>query len=164
MWQFFIFLLVASVLHINSAKILPTSQKSDEDPYRLPSTVLPQSYAVTIIVEEDFAQKGVFTGSVTINLNVVEDVQEIALHARFLEIDEDKVELTCGSTTNLFESLRNETDYHKIFVKAKDVISSKSSCILKFQNFKGELHDDMNGFYRSWYEDENGEIQSVIIK
>lgn len=159
MWYFFTIFFALSSLATSSAKTVPLLQRADEDPYRLPTTVLPESYAVTIIVEEDFALKGAFTGSVTINIKIVEEVEEITLQARFLEIDEDKVELTCGNATNLFESLRNETEYHKIFVKAKNLIPAETSCTLKFEDFKGELHDDMNGFYRSWYENENGEIE-----
>lgn len=160
MWLLPILLFVTTAFYESSAKTLPLSQRADEeDPYRLPKTVLPDSYAVTIVVEDDFAQKGVFTGSVSINLRTVEDVEGITLHARFLAINEEKVELTCGSATNLFESLSNETDYHKIFVKAKNTIAAGTSCTLKFEDFAGELQDDMNGFYRSWYENENGEIE-----
>lgn len=155
MWLPFTFYLLTAA----SAKILPVTQKSDDDPYRLPNTVLPESYTVTITVEENFAVEGVFTGSVSIDLNVIEDVEEIILHARFLELDEEKVQLTCGNTTNLFDSLGNETDYHKISVKARNVLPKGTSCTLKFEDFKGQLQDDMNGFYRSWYENENGEIE-----
>lgn len=160
MWLLSILLLATASFYTSSANTLPLSQKADEeDPYRLPKTVLPESYAVTIVAEEDFATKGVFTGSVSINLKTVEDVEEITLHARFLAINEDKVELTCGNATNLFDSLSNETDYHKISVKAKNVIPAGTSCTLKFEDFAGELQDDMNGFYRSWYKNENGDVE-----
>lgn len=147
MWLLYLLILVASTTALN------------EDPYRLPKTVSPESYAVTITVKENFATEGVFTGSVTINLNIIQNVQNITLHARFLQINESRIVLTCGDNRNIFQSLTNETDYHKIYVKADSLISAGSSCTLKFEEFEGELQDDMNGFYRSWYENENGTIE-----
>lgn len=163
MWLSQSIVLLIAVSHlftISSAKTLPVLQRADanDDPYRLPKSVLPESYTVTIIAEENFAEKGEFTGSVSIQLTIVESVAEIVLHARFLEIDISKVVLTCGSVTdNIFESLTSNSSYHKISIKAKSELTSGSSCTLKFEEFKGELQDDMNGFYRSWYENENGE-------
>lgn len=159
MWASCAFLLVATSVAISAKTVSVPQRAENEDPYRLPKTVLPESYALTIIAEYNFALTGDFSGSVSIAIRTVEDVEEITLHARFLEINEDKVELTCGNTTNLFESLRNETDYHTIFVKAQNVIPAGTSCTLKFGEYTGKLMDDMNGFYRSSYQNENGETE-----
>lgn len=157
MLAWFLFFLGGSILHTPLA--LDTIAIQKNDPYRLPSSVLPEHYAISIIVEENFHQKGIFTGSVAINLNVVQDLEEIILHANGLEIDENKIQVTCGNTSELFESLTNNTDYHKLIIKAKSLIPAGTSCILKFEDYEGVLLDDMIGFYRSWYQDENGEIE-----
>lgn len=138
-----------------------SSLRSDEDPYRLPTTVLPTAYTVTIVVEDDFAPNGVFTGSVSIELQVQEEIEEFTLHARDLDIDESKIQLTCGESANIFKSLTYEEDYHKITVAATVVIKAESSCNLKIEDYKGQLKDDMNGFYRSSYENADGKIEFV---
>lgn len=146
---------------IEASESVDLNARADEDdPYRLPTSVVPTHYTITLILKENFGPEGVFTGSVAINLNIVESVQEITLQAQYLTINENDITLTCGgSNTNLFSSLSNDTAYYKITVRSSAVLTAGSSCILSILNYEGILADDMQGLYRSSYTNKDGEVE-----
>lgn len=137
-----------------------TIRADEDDPYRLPTSVVPRSYTLVLILQENFGPNGVFSGSVSITLDIQEAVQEITLQAQYLAINSNNIILTCDSSTeSLFESLSNDTAYHKITIRSKSQIAAGSSCTLQINNYEGILDDDMRGLYRSSYTNQNGEIE-----
>lgn len=147
--------------NIRLIEVPEESLRADEDdPYRLPTSVLPKSYSITLKLEEDFGPNGVFTGSVSIVLEVQEAVSEIVLHAQYLDIKEENVILNCnGDNANLFSSLTNATSYHKITIVSSSQIVAGSSCTLQINDYSGILDDDMRGLYRSSYTNKDGEVE-----
>lgn len=135
--------------------------RDDDDPYRLPTTILPENYTINLQLEENFGPNGVFQGSVSINFRTYADVDQITLHARYLDIDSSQITITCGNdeTTNLFSSLSNSTTYHTITLNITTPIVSDTACVLSIDNYRGLLTDDMAGFYRSSYTNEAGETE-----
>lgn len=132
----------------------------EDDPYRLPTSVLPTHYTIKLTLQDNFGPNGVFTGSVEISLNIVEAVQQITLHSQDLTIDANKINLVCnGGNTNLFSSLSNDTSYSKITIASTVVLAAESTCTLQINDYVGILNDDMNGFYRSSYTNKNGETE-----
>lgn len=130
------------------------------DPYRLPTSIVPRNYTITLVLKENFGPDGVFTGSVVINLDILETVQTITLQAQYLTIKPDSISLTCGNNiTNLFYSLTNDTAYHKIIISSTEELTAGSSCVLQILNYEGVLDDDMRGLYRSSYTNKNGETE-----
>lgn len=137
-----------------------TVRADEDDPYRLPTAVLPTYYAIKLVLNENFGPNAVFSGSVSINLNVQETVQQITLHAQYLTINSSNVILTCGtSEDNLFSSLTNDTAYHKITIVSTTEIAAGTSCVLQINDYEGILADDMRGLYRSSYTNKDGEIE-----
>ena len=61
------------------------SQEVDESAYRLPRTVLPRRYELTIEPDLDAAR---FTGEEAVAIEVVEAVDEIVVNVKELDIDE----------------------------------------------------------------------------
>lgn len=130
------------------------------DPYRLNTTVYPQSYTLTLRLEENFGSTQVFIGNVTIDVTVREDTNLIQLHSKYLTIPEEGVTLFCdGNTTNLFAGLEFGEEYEMLYVNTVGVVQAGSVCELSFNGFSGVLADDMYGLYRSYYLDEN--LQTV---
>lgn len=128
------------------------------DPYRLNTTVFPQTYTLTLRLEENFGSTQLFIGNVTIDVTVREDTNLIQLHSKYLTIPEEGVGLFCdGNTTNLFEGLEFGEEYEMLYVTTLDVVQAGSVCVLSFNGFSGVLADDMYGLYRSYYLNENGQ-------
>lgn len=135
------------------------STRDDTDPYRLATTVYPESYVVSLKIEDNFGPAGVFEGNVSITLRTYAAVNAITLHANLLDIDTSSINLFCGNQTNLFDSLSNDSTYHFITIQATGEIANNTECTLEFYNFAGQLTDDMQGFYRSSYTNANGETE-----
>lgn len=137
-----------------------TLQLLEDDPYRLPTSVVPRNYTIQLVLNENFGPNGVFSGSVQIALEVLEAVEKITLHAQDLTINLGNIILMCGEdSTNLFSSLSNDITYHKITITSSRQIVAGSSCTLQINNYQGILDDDMRGLYRSSYTNKNGETE-----
>lgn len=136
------------------------STRDDSDAYRLPTTVLPENYTVTLKLEDNFGTTGVFEGNVSITLRTYAAVNSITLHANLLNIDSTNINLFCGgSQINIFSSITNDSTYHFITINTLTEIASDTECTLEFYNYSGQLMDDMQGFYRSSYTNSDGEIE-----
>lgn len=136
----------------------------NDDPYRLPITVLPEHYEVILKLDENFGSTAVYTGSVKINISTTTAVQEIILHSKYLDINVTQTYLTCGEITYSADT-NNISDYEMIslVLSPTNTIPAGSSCLLEFREFTGLLGDDMYGFYRSYYTDENDQTVYVFL-
>ncbi len=115
---------------------------TSEADYRLPRTVVPSHYDIEIAPDLAAAS---FAGTVTIDATVVEPTATIVLNAIELEIDGDQVlvpHVTLESATER-AILTLDAD-----LQPGDITLSLS--------FHGVLNDDLRGFYRSTYDDPDG--------
>src|SRR4051794_16136024 len=112
------------------------------DPYRLPRTILPRRYEVTL--EPELAA-ATFSGDVRIDLDVTERVDQIVMNAIELDIKAVTVE---GAVVPF--SLDHETE--RLFIDVPLETGSRSVSI----SFDGVLNDKLRGFYRSTYKDDDG--------
>ncbi len=118
-----------------------------QSPYRLPRTVLPSQYQVSLSPTLDDAS---FTGSVTISAEATQAVNEIVLNA--IELDIHSVEVN-GSPVSF--SLNEELE--RLII---DAAVSPGPITLHI-SFTGTLNDKLRGFYRSTFTDENGAIRTI---
>ena len=118
-----------------------------QSPYRLPRTVLPSQYQVSLSPTLDDAS---FTGSVTISAEATQAVNEIVLNA--IELDIHSVEVN-GSPVAF--SLNEELE--RLII---DAAVSPGPITLHI-SFTGTLNDKLRGFYRSTFTDENGAIRTI---
>ena len=89
------------------------TEAPERDAHRLPGAVLPRRYQVELRPDLD---AGEFSGTVTIDVEVVEPTDRIVLHALDLEIDAAEVESTSGHTAHIDAevSVTSEPDAEQI--------------------------------------------------
>jgi puromycin-sensitive aminopeptidase len=115
------------------------------DPYRLPRHALPTRYDVHLEPDLDRAS---FEGSVTVDVDIVDDATELMLNAAELTIHE----VTVDGEAAPFE-LDEKTE--RVTIALSPPRLAGSSAKLGFR-FTGILNDKLRGFYRSTYTDEAG--------
>lgn len=120
---------------------------TDLDPYRLPLTILPSKYRVSLVPDLDNAS---FTGTVTINADASTDTDIIVLNAIELEIHSVAVN---GESRqfSLDESLERLTITG----------GAKQGPLTIDISFTGILNDKLRGFYRSTFVDDNGLTRTI---
>ncbi|KAH7264907.1 peptidase family M1-domain-containing protein [Fusarium redolens] len=117
----------------------------------LPKNVKPLHYDLTL--EPNF-ETFKYEGTVVIDFDVVEDSTSIALNTVEIDIHETLVEAN-GATVSSSPTLDYNKDTQTTTVNFDKTIPAGQKARLT-QRFTGTLNDDMAGFYRSSYKDENG--------
>ncbi len=124
------------------------------DPDRLPTTVVPSAYRLRL---EPDLESASFIGRVEIDVVVAEPTSTVVLNAHQLELDAPSVRADDGPTTQgtvtLDENLQRAT---LAFPTALAVGSHTVSL-----TFRGVLNDELAGFYRSTFEDEDGTTHTI---
>ncbi|KAK3564167.1 hypothetical protein QTP86_009424 [Hemibagrus guttatus] len=142
----------------------PTTSASNEpwDRFRLPDTLSPDSYDVTLWprlkpVAEDFYM---FTGKSSVVFKCVKETDLILIHANKLILtSKATLSMPNGSPAPSITSERtiNQTQYFVFHLSEK----LKAGEWYKLHTeFKGELANDLGGFYRSEYEVNN--VKKVV--
>jgi len=117
----------------------------------LPKNVRPLHYDLTL---EPNLETFKYEGTVTIDLDVVEDTKSISLNTFEVDIHETKV--TSGSTVvSSSPKISYDEDSQTTKVEFDQTIPAGSKAKL-FHKFTGTLNENMAGFYRSSYKDEKG--------
>lgn len=117
------------------------------NPFRLPRTVLPSRYEVSLTPDLDAAS---FTGTVLISAVATEAVPEIVVNAIELEIASVTVNGIAASFTLHEESER--------LIISSDI--AKGPCDIAIA-FTGILNDKLRGFYRSTFTDDSGVVRTI---
>ncbi len=117
------------------------------NPYRLPRTVLPRRYDVTL---DPNLSTATFSGSVTIEAEVVNPTHEVVMNAKELTV----ASVLVNGVDSSF-SLHEDTER---LVISSDV--QQGPCTITIE-FTGILNDKLRGFYRSTFTDDNG-VERVI--
>ncbi|KAF2764464.1 hypothetical protein EJ03DRAFT_385927 [Teratosphaeria nubilosa] len=117
----------------------------------LPKNVKPLHYDLTLEPNFEAFQ---YEGTVSIELDVLEDTKSISLNTFALDVLETKV--SSGSTViSSSPTLSYDDDSQTTKVSFDQTIPAGSKATL-FHKFTGTLNDNMAGFYRSSYKDEKG--------
>ncbi|HLY84737.1 MAG TPA: M1 family metallopeptidase, partial [Acidimicrobiales bacterium] len=122
--------------------------------YRLPRTIEPQRYELTLTPDLDDAT---FAGEARVEVRVNEPVQEVVLNAVELEIH--SAELVAEDGTRLGGHVTLD-DVEERAIIALDGIAAPGPWYLHL-TFTGILNDKLHGFYRSTFKDEDG-VERVI--
>jgi len=136
-----------------------TAVREEMDVFRLPNNTEPISYTLDVQTFID-PQNNQFTfaGTVNITIRVKTSTEELTLNVDDLKINQ--IDVTTDSTTKV--------EVTKNYVVAKNeqlIIQLKSPGLIadRVYNVKiaysGELRNDMTGFYKSWYKDEDGNVK-----
>ena len=120
---------------------------------RLPSTVVPQLYDISLSLDMDTFQ---VTGLVNILCSVEDTVDYIALHAKNMTIPSDGHHLLRGGREVPHNSVIYPENDFFIFNLTSPMKPGSINIILQFGY---SLRQELNGFYRSSYTDETGKVQ-----
>lgn len=122
----------------------------------LPKNVKPLHYDVTF--EPNF-ETFKYEGTVVIDFDVVEDTTSISLNTVELEILETNVEAN-GAVVTSSPTVEYTKDTQTTKVSFDQTIPAGQKARLT-QRFTGILNDDMAGFYRSSYKDDDGNTKYI---
>src|SRR4249919_3458503 len=126
-----------------------------EDPYRLPRTVIPSRYDLT--VQPDLGQ-ATFSGSEDVALIVEQPVERVLLNAVDLEIDDGWLAYDDGTVLRL-EHVDLDPDLQRAALSFEaPVVAGEWTLHLEF---RGVLNDKLRGFYRSTYTDDVGHTHTI---
>ena len=125
----------------------------DADPYRLPRTVVPSRYDLTLRPDLDAAT---FEGTVRIDVDVTEPVTEVVLNAIELEVDEASV-VVGSERRDAAVALDEATERLTLTV---DEALPAGRAVVELA-FRGILNDKLRGFYRSTFTDEDGRERTL---
>ena len=127
------------------------------DPYRLPRTVVPSRYALTI--EPDIAG-ATFSGEEAVAVEILEPVTEVVLNSVGLEIDEAWFERAeDGDRRDAIVTLDESTERALLSL---DAVADPGAWVLHAR-FRGLLNDKLVGFYRSTFTDDAGDEQALAV-
>ena len=126
----------------------------EEAHYRLPRTVVPSRYELTL--EPDLAE-GTFTGSELVTVSVEEPVDEIVLNADDLELGGGSLEGP-GGTLEITE-IRLDAETERAHLSLSGT-AGPGEWRLSL-DFRGRLSDQLEGFYRSTYKDDAGQTHVI---
>jgi puromycin-sensitive aminopeptidase len=121
----------------------------DSAPYRLPRTVVPERYELTLSPDLDDA---VFSGESRVRLQVNEPVAELVLNA--VELDIQTAELTADAGARLVGTVRLDEAEQRALI---DLDGTATPGVWHLHlTFSGTLNDKLRGFYRSTFKDADG--------
>lgn len=126
---------------------------------RLPLDLIPESYVVDLrpILEADADGKYWFFGSSSVRYRCENPTKHVVIHTTKLEFTEDDVSLTSGgSNVDVANTMFYEPNQYFVVETAENCVKGQMYT-LAFNNFKGELADDLDGLYRSEYDKSTGE-------
>lgn len=135
-----------------------TTGREKMDVFRLPNNTEPISYTLDVQTFIDPQNNQfTFTGNVIITIRVKISTEELILNVDDLKIN--LIEVTDSSTE--VEVIENyvvvKNEQLIIRLKAPGLIADRVY-VVKIA-YSGELRNDMTGFYKSWYKDEENKVK-----
>jgi puromycin-sensitive aminopeptidase len=122
--------------------------------YRLPRTVLPQRYELTLTPD---LKAFTFDGRESVDVSITESVDEIVLNADELEIRSARLVGTDGAER--VGAISYDADNERAIIHLD--AAAEAGCWRLELEFRGILNDKLAGFYRSTYRDETGQQQII---
>ncbi|KAH8327116.1 hypothetical protein KR074_003127, partial [Drosophila pseudoananassae] len=131
--------------------LVPGLAWAEEDHYRLPSALEPQHYDLRVLTHLDGGQQR-FEGSVKIRLLAREATRNMTLHARNLDMIDDRTSVTSREETNCVISIETDDLYDFYTLHLCEELRAGEVYQLEM-HFRAELNDSNSGYYRSNYTD-----------
>jgi len=122
---------------------------------RLSKNVVPSNYNLKLVPD---LEKFTFTGTVDINIEIVQETEKIELNCIDIDI---KSALFAGESTFPSSEIKYDKEEEKANIHFAVKLPIGKAC-LKME-FTGELNDKMKGFYRSKYTNNAGEEKYLAV-
>lgn len=132
----------------------PASATTESNPYRLPISVTPSHYNIHIRPD---LESETFTGNVDISIDATENVSEIVLNAK--EIELKSARLVGGGSTIEASDFTYDEELERVTIHL-DGEATSGSYTLSI-DFDGILNRKLAGFYISTFTDESGEERKI---
>jgi len=132
------------------------SPATPSDPYRLPRSVVPSHYNLTLEPDLDAAT---FAGNVSIDVEVTEPVDEILVNAADLDIASARLVGPNGTEVTGIVTLDLERE--RAIIDLEDALAPGAWRL--DIGFTGVLNDKLVGFYRSTYVDDDGISHTLAV-
>ncbi len=126
-----------------------------DSPYRLPRTVIPSRYEISLEPDLEAAS---FTGTVAIEVDINEQTSDIWLNAAELELHSASLEPVGGPPTDVASITLHEQDERAELTLGE--AASPGRYVLRI-NFTGILNDKLRGFYLSRFTDSAGQERLI---
>jgi puromycin-sensitive aminopeptidase len=126
-----------------------------EERYRLPRTVVPSRYDLTLEPDLD---AGTFDGAVAVAIEVLEPVTEIVLNANELRLGDATLTAADGRAIEISKILTDDDAERATADLAETADPGEWTLSI---SFRGELNPRLTGFYRSTFQDEDGTTQVI---
>ncbi len=127
---------------------------AEELRYRLPRTVVPRRYDLTLEPDLD---AGTFSGSEAVTIEIQEPIEEIVLNAADLDVGPARLNGRDGTIDVASIRLDPETERLHLVL---DGSATAGEWTLHL-DFRGSLSEQLQGFYRSTYQDEDGATRTI---
>ncbi|XP_058986516.1 aminopeptidase N-like [Musca domestica] len=121
--------------------------------YRLPTAIKPDRYKLKVITHLENPANLTFNGQVSIRFNVLEETNNITLHAQNLTIDENRIQLKSYGDKKYRlckESVQTVTEQDYYIIRLCQPLEKGQMYKLKLY-FSGILSEKLHGYYRSSY-------------
>ena len=125
-----------------------------ENPYRLPASIWPVRYLIDITPDLGAAT---FSGSVTVELDVRESTNVVVFNAIELELSEVCITDGAGQDHHGVPVLDEHFETGTVTFERSLAVGIATMVI----SFQGILNDQLHGFYRSTYVDNDGVTQTI---
>lgn len=119
----------------------------DQDSLRLPKTSYPTSYDLSLTFS--VAGKRTYEGTVAINIVMKENLSNITLHNRGLDVS--SIKLLDNARIELDQTfiIDSQKDFIHIVVSSRELIAGEKLSLTII--FSGQLQTGLSGFYRTSY-------------
>jgi puromycin-sensitive aminopeptidase len=135
--------------------LVATAADQDANPYRLPRTVIPSRYELTI--SPDLRARS-FVGRVTVTVEVTEALAQIVCNANELEIRKAWVVDSTGTQTSA-NNISHDAESERVTIGMERTIPVGTAQVT--YEFVGTLNDKLAGFYASTYTDDDGVVHTI---
>lgn len=126
--------------------------------FRLPKDIRPVAYDITLapVFNTSDNNNFTFTGRSVITLKIVNATNKITFHAKDLDINDlEVIDPLSDIPISILEVTKDEQrDFVTLVLETPLNAGFPLTLVL---NFTGELNNELRGFYRSSYKNENGE-------
>ncbi len=126
------------------------------DPHRLPRSVLPRRYDLTMSIDVD---GGGFSGTAVVEVDVVEATQHIVCNSLDLQIDEVVVEAE-GSRLEVVD-VRTDPGSERLAARLDQPLPVGPATVTF--RFSGTFGDQLVGLYRSTFETDDGDTATLAV-
>lgn len=149
-------LALCSPLLAESQQPKTSSTQPKVDPFRLPGTVIPESYEIDVTPD---LNKASFTGDVRIKIQIKQATSQIILNAVSLTVTNVTARPADGAVTKGTAALEQKTE--RVILTFPATLQP-GSCTISM-HYAGSLNDKLRGFYRSSYKDSKGKQAYMAV-